>query len=67
MGDSLSQYQNVLILHYQYGVVPEFKAGFHVGFATVGEIGVLKKIIAFSGDVLNTTSRIQSNCNKFDT
>ena len=49
-----------------YGVVPEFKAGLHVGFATVGEIGVLKKIIAFSGDVLNTTSRIQSSCNKLN-
>jgi adenylate cyclase len=49
-----------------YGVVPEFKAGLHIGFATVGEIGVLKKTIAFSGDVLNTTSRIQSNCNKLN-
>ena len=51
----------------KFGVTPEFKAGLHVGFATVGEIGVLKKTIAFSGDVLNTTSRIQSNCNKFKT
>jgi len=48
-----------------YLILPEFKAGIHVGVATVGEIGVLKKEIAFSGDVLNTTSRIQSECNKY--
>ncbi len=48
-----------------YGVVPSFKAGIHYGRVTTGEIGVIKKDIAFSGDVLNTTSRIQSLCNKF--
>jgi adenylate cyclase len=36
----------------------------HVGVATVGEIGVVKKDIVFSGDVLNTTSRIQEECNR---
>ncbi|MBX7140582.1 MAG: hypothetical protein K1X63_05815 [Chitinophagales bacterium] len=46
-----------------FGVVPSFKAGLHVGEATVGEIGVIKKDIVFSGDVLNTTSRIQNECN----
>lgn len=29
-----------------------------------GEIGVIKRDIAFSGDVLNTTARIQSKCNE---
>ena len=48
----------------QYGVVPFFKAGIHIGEATVGEIGIIKKDIVFSGDVLNTTSRIQGECNK---
>jgi len=43
---------------------PSFKAGLHIGEATVGEIGVIKKDIVFSGDVLNTTSRIQGECNK---
>ncbi|MCD4788990.1 MAG: adenylate/guanylate cyclase domain-containing protein [Bacteroidales bacterium] len=51
----------------KYSIVPEFKAGIHLGAATVGEIGVLKKEIAFSGDVLNTTSRIQNECNKYKT
>lgn len=47
----------------RFGVVPEFKAGIHLGFATVGEIGVIKRDIAYSGDVLNTTARIQAKCN----
>ena len=48
-----------------FGAIPEFKAGLHVGSATVGEIGVLKRDIVYSGDVLNTTARIQSACNTF--
>jgi adenylate cyclase len=52
--------------HYldEYGLVPSFKAGVHIGEATVGEIGIIKKDIVFSGDVLNTTSRIEGECNK---
>ena len=46
------------------GVIPEFKAGLHYGFVMVGEMGVVKREIAFSGDVLNTTARIQSKCNE---
>lgn len=46
-----------------YGFLPSFKAGIHYGKATVGELGILKKEIVYSGDVLNTTSRIQELCN----
>lgn len=46
----------------KYGTVPEFKAGVHCGFVMVGELGKIKKDIVFSGDVLNTTSRIQAQC-----
>jgi len=48
----------------KYDIKPEFKAGLHCGYVMAGEIGVIKKDIAFSGDVLNTTSRIQSKCNE---
>jgi adenylate cyclase len=48
----------------KYSLVPEFKAGLHVGEVITGEVGVVKKEIVFSGDVLNTTSRIQAECNK---
>lgn len=47
----------------KYGILPEFKAGIHFGPVMAGEIGVIKREIAYSGDVLNTTARIQSKCN----
>lgn len=47
----------------EFGVIPTFKAGIHLGKVTTGEIGVIKKEITFSGDVLNTTARIQGLCN----
>lgn len=46
-----------------YGIQPEFKAGLHYGHVMAGEIGIVKRDIAFSGDVLNTAARIQSKCN----
>jgi adenylate cyclase len=50
----------------KFGLLPEFKAGFHFGKVTTGEIGVIKKEIIFTGDVLNTTARIQGLCNTYD-
>jgi len=50
----------------RYGVLPEFKAGLHCGDVTIGEVGVTKKGIVFTGDVLNTTARIQELCNKHE-
>lgn len=50
----------------RYGVFPEFKAGLHCGPVMSGEIGLIKREIAFSGDVLNTTARIQAACNGLD-
>ena len=47
-----------------FGVIPEFKAGFHYGPVMVGEMGIVKRDIAFSGDVLNTASSIQDKCNE---
>lgn len=49
----------------KYNTHPEFKAGVHQGFVMAGEIGVVKREIAYSGDVLNTAARIQSKCNEF--
>lgn len=49
----------------KYGVIPQFKAGFHFGQVTVGEVGIIKKDIVYTGDVINTTSRIQSTCNSY--
>ena len=50
----------------KFGLLPEFKAGIHFGKVIVGEIGIIKRDITFSGDVLNTTSRIESKCKEFN-
>ncbi|WP_147204724.1 adenylate/guanylate cyclase domain-containing protein [Segetibacter aerophilus] len=49
-----------------YGLIPEFRVGIHVGDVTVGEIGVIKKDIAMSGDTMNTTARIRSACSELN-
>ena len=49
-----------------YGFVPQFKAGLHLGVVTAVEVGEIKRDIAYHGDTLNTASRIQSVCNQYD-
>ena len=48
-----------------FGVKPAFKAGLHFGKVVSAQIGDLKREIVYNGDVLNTTSRIQNECNKY--
>lgn len=50
----------------KYGIVPEFRVGIHAGEVTVGEIGVIKKDLAMSGDTMNTTARIRSACSELN-
>jgi adenylate cyclase len=50
----------------RYGLVPSFKAGIHCGKVVAGEVGIIKRDITYSGDVLNTTSRILSMCKEFN-
>lgn len=50
----------------RYGVYPQFKAALHAGRVSVTWIGSIKKEIVYHGDVLNTTARIQEECNKYD-
>lgn len=50
----------------RYHLVPSFKAGIHCGKVIAGEVGIIKRDITYSGDVLNTTSRIISMCKKFN-
>jgi len=58
--DHLNEQQEALF--HEFGFEIGFKAGIHFGEVTIGEIGALKKEIVFTGDVLNTTARIQSLC-----
>lgn len=50
----------------RYGVLPEFRVGIHAGEVTVGEIGVIKKDLAMSGDTMNTTARIRTACSELN-
>jgi adenylate cyclase len=47
------------------GLHPHFKAGLHFGKVISAQIGDLKREIVYNGDVLNTTARIQSECNNY--
>jgi adenylate cyclase len=49
----------------KFSILPEFKAALHMGDIVVAETGDLKREIAFHGDVMNTTARIEKLCNKY--
>ncbi|MCP4136583.1 MAG: adenylate/guanylate cyclase domain-containing protein [bacterium] len=48
----------------KYGIVPEFKAGIHCGTVITGEMGDIKKEIAYLGDTVNTAARVEAQCNE---
>lgn len=50
----------------RYNTIPTFKAGLHGGKLMVAEVGTIKKELAFHGDVINTTARIQAECNNYN-
>jgi len=50
----------------KYGNYPEFKAGLHGGPLMVAEVGSVKKELAYHGDVINTSARIQAECNSYN-
>ena len=49
-----------------YGHVPDFRCGIHEGEVTIGEIGVVKKDLAMSGDTMNTAARIRTACSELN-
>lgn len=50
----------------KFDIAPEFRVGIHIGEVTVGEIGVMKKDLAMSGDTMNVTARIRSACSELN-
>jgi adenylate cyclase len=48
----------------RYGVVPTFRAAIHFGPVVTGEVGDVKREIAFHGDTMNTTARIRAECSR---
>lgn len=63
MKTEIARQQQKYLRH--YGLVPGFKAGIHCGRVVAGEVGIIKRDITYSGDVLNTTSRILNMCNEY--
>ncbi|GLB49430.1 adenylate cyclase [Neptunitalea sp. Y10] len=49
----------------KYGWAPSFSAAIHQGKVTMALVGDLKKELAFHGDVLNTTARMQALCKDY--
>jgi adenylate cyclase len=49
----------------KYHEVPTFKVGLHTGIVSAVEIGEMKRDIAYHGDTINITARIQSLCNVY--
>jgi len=64
---NFSEYLNSRSNYYtnRYGVKPVFKASLNLGTVSVTEVGIVKKEIAYHGDVLNTAARIQAKCNEY--
>jgi len=50
----------------KYQLVPGFKAGIHCGKVITGMVGSYKREVVYTGDVLNTTSRIEGQCNHYN-
>ncbi len=65
--DAKSHIRHVREKYYlKYGLVPQFQAAYHYGSVIQGEIGTEKSEITFMGDVMNTTSRILTQCEVLD-
>lgn len=47
----------------KFGIFPKINVAIHRGDLVHGELGYIKSNIVFSGDVMNTTSRILEACN----
>jgi class 3 adenylate cyclase len=46
----------------EFGVVPAFRAGVHAGPVVIGECGDSRRQIAYFGDTVNVTARLQQHC-----
>jgi adenylate cyclase len=46
----------------EFGVVPTFRAGMHAGPVVISECGDSRRQIAYFGDTVNVTARLQQHC-----
>jgi adenylate cyclase len=50
----------------KYGLVPEFKAGLHIGPVMVLQVGRVRRDISYNGDTINTAARIESMSGEYE-
>lgn len=50
----------------EFGVVPDFWSGLHLGQVVAGEVGTIKHEIAYLGDALNVAARIEQACKELE-
>jgi class 3 adenylate cyclase len=48
----------------EFGTIPDFRAGLHSGSIVVSEVGDRRRAIAYFGDTMNTTARLQQSCKR---
>lgn len=46
----------------RFGAVPSFRAGMHCGPVVVSEVGDIRRAVAYFGDTMNTSGRLQQRC-----
>jgi class 3 adenylate cyclase len=46
----------------EFGLVPNFRAGLHAGPVVIGECGDSRPQVAYFGDTMNVTARLQERC-----
>jgi class 3 adenylate cyclase len=48
----------------EFGLVPSFRAGLHAGSVVISECGDSRRQVAYFGDTMNVTARLQEHCKK---
>ncbi|NOJ46966.1 adenylate/guanylate cyclase domain-containing protein [Bradyrhizobium archetypum] len=46
----------------EFGMVPSFRAGLHAGYVVISECGSSRRQLAYFGDTVNVTARLQEHC-----
>jgi adenylate cyclase len=46
----------------EFGIVPSFRAGLHAGHVVISECGSSRRQLAYFGDTVNVTARLQEHC-----
>jgi adenylate cyclase len=47
---------------HEFGMVPSFRAGLHAGHVVISECGSSRRQLAYFGDTVNVTARLQEHC-----